>query len=199
MEEIEEFRDIVGYEGLYQISNFGRVKSLSRYVKCRYGSFRLLKEIILIPRLNDRGYLYINLYKNHIKKTHKIHQLVVKRFICEYNIKTHVAEHKDNNRLNNKLTNLRIVSQRDNMNNLINQSKYGSGVVKTINSKFISRIEINGKRVHLGIYVDNTKASQKYLEVKQQIEEIEKITRNYDFKRTKRNEYFIEFFPIIVV
>ena len=60
-----EFVDIKGYEGLYQINRKGEVKSLERYVKNSSGE-RLLKETIIKKFIKKTGYLYVNLYKNCI-------------------------------------------------------------------------------------------------------------------------------------
>ena len=68
----EVFKDITGFEGLYQVSNLGRVKSLN------YG--RTGKEKILSPG-NNWGYQMVSLYKNGIRKQFKIHRLVAETFI----------------------------------------------------------------------------------------------------------------------
>ncbi len=72
--------DIKGYEGLYQISNAGKVKSLGRYQKGRYGNLSFYKEKILKSALID-GYEALSLCKNAKGKTHWIHKLVAVHFI----------------------------------------------------------------------------------------------------------------------
>ena len=85
----EIWKDIKGYEGLYQISSLGRVKSL------HYG-----KEKILKLNKNNKGYLYIFLNKNGIRKHFYIHRLVAKAFISNpYNY--NCVNHKNENTLNN--------------------------------------------------------------------------------------------------
>ena len=74
----EEWRDIEGYEGLYQVSNLGRVKSLN-YRGCK-GNISILK-----PRLTKKGYETINLCKDGKVKNVKIHRLVAKKFITNTN------------------------------------------------------------------------------------------------------------------
>lgn len=95
-EEKEIWKDIQGYEGLYQISNLGKVKSLN------YN--RTKKERILIPVKTHDGYLIVSLYKNCIHKNFLIHRLVAQTFIenpdnlLEVN---HIDEDKTNNRADN--------------------------------------------------------------------------------------------------
>ena len=77
---VEIWKDIKGYEGLYQVSNLGRVKSLSIYRKnsvCEYYS----KEKILKPLKDKGGYLNVRLWKNKKGKTIKIHRLVACNFL----------------------------------------------------------------------------------------------------------------------
>ena len=73
----EEFRNIKGYEGLYQISNLGKVKSLKR----KLSDGRKLKEKILKPQTNNCGYLRVNLYKYRKMKSFLIHQLMAMAFL----------------------------------------------------------------------------------------------------------------------
>lgn len=91
----EIWKDIVGYEGLYQVSNFGRIKSLYNYRG---------KGNILIPRLK-RGYLTIGLRKNKIRKWKTIHRLIAQTFIPNpHNYP--VVNHKNENKLDNRIENL---------------------------------------------------------------------------------------------
>ena len=92
----EIWKDIKGFEGLYQVSNLGRVKSLKR----PYG----LKEKILKPQINDSGYYRIQLHKQSIKKTYRVHRLVWEAFngqIPEGLQVNHINEIKTDNRLSN--------------------------------------------------------------------------------------------------
>ena len=92
----EEWRDIKDYEGLYQVSNLGRVKSL----RGSYGNYR---EKILKP-VKNRGYLQVLLSKNSRKKRYAVHRLVAEAFIENPNnhpIINHKNEIKDDNRVEN--------------------------------------------------------------------------------------------------
>ena len=96
---IEEWRDIEGYEGLYQVSNLGRVKSLDRYVRQRY-AFVFVQGRVLTPMIDKDGYLRVNLYKDTKMKTHTIHRLVAQAFLPNPDNLPQV-NHKDEDKTNN--------------------------------------------------------------------------------------------------
>lgn len=77
---IEKWSDVIGYNGLYMISTFGRVKSLFRYAKCLNG-VRPIKEKIVKPFVTPKGYIRVGLSKNGKSLNHSIHILVAKSFI----------------------------------------------------------------------------------------------------------------------
>lgn len=101
----EIWKDIEGYEGLYQVSNFGRIKSLERYKKNNGGSITLISEIILKQSKNNRGYCRIHLCKDAHKKAFSVHRLVADAFVHNPNNLTDV-NHKDENKENNCADNL---------------------------------------------------------------------------------------------
>lgn len=72
---LEIWRDIKDYEGLYQVSNLGRVKSLERLIKKRNG-FRRIPETVLTTIKTEKGYLRVGLWKNGKCKKHSVHRLV---------------------------------------------------------------------------------------------------------------------------
>ena len=103
-EEYEVWRDIQGYEGIYQISSFGRVKSKERDVKGKDGKVRKLKESIRTPRKHLAGYWFLNLSKKGRVKGFSIHRLVALHFIPNPNgflEVNHIDGDKDNNRMSN--------------------------------------------------------------------------------------------------
>ncbi len=99
----EIWKDIAGYEGLYQISNTGKVKSLA-FTKF-WGGKPNPTDIILVQRQNPRGYLYVTLCKNLIGKSMRIHRLVIEAFIPN-TLNKPTANHIDGNCLNNNVENL---------------------------------------------------------------------------------------------
>ena len=103
VEKMEEtWKDIDGFVGYYQISNFGNVKSLNYQ---NHG-----KEKILKPKKNNKGYLWVELRKNGIKKCLLIHRLVASNFLENKN-NYEIVNHKDENPLNNSVLNLEWCTQ----------------------------------------------------------------------------------------
>lgn len=109
----EIWKDIKGYEGLYQISNLGRVKSLQRKVKNKNG-YRIIKEKILCNYKNNNGYYCVNLRKECNIDIRLIHRLIAEYFIPNPN-NYPIINHKDGNKLNNKIDNLEWCTQQHNI------------------------------------------------------------------------------------
>lgn len=147
MQEI--WKNIKDYEELYQVSNFGRVKSLR-------------KGIILKP-INNQNYLMVSLSKNSKCKHFSIHRLVITTFTFDSNL---TVNHKDLNSLNNNLENLEYVSIRDNTvhhrNSLTKKSKYTGVYWNKEKKKWAAQITINGKKIYLGRFNDEKDASIAY-------------------------------------
>lgn len=105
MENIEIWKDVKGYEGLYQVSNLGRVKSLERDVFNYRGTLmHHMEEKILVQRIGKRGYAYVNLYLNGKYKSIQTHRLVALAFIPNPENKpqvNHIDEVKTNNAVEN--------------------------------------------------------------------------------------------------
>ena len=107
---MEEWRYIEGYEGLYQVSNEGRIKSLNREIVYKDGRKKILPEKILHNFLSDLGYYHVMLSKNGIPKRYKVHRLVAKAFIPNPN-DLPIINHKDENPKNNTVENLEWCTQ----------------------------------------------------------------------------------------
>lgn len=105
---MEIWKDIKEYEGMYQISNYGRVKSLPRTIKKRK-----CEEIIKTPSVLPKGYLKVSLCKNGKPKYFFIHRLVAEAFIPNEN-NYPCVNHKDCNTSNNNVHNLEWVSYEEN-------------------------------------------------------------------------------------
>lgn len=101
---MEIWKDVVGYEGMYQVSNLGNVKSITRNVPWRYG----IKTVVgreMTKHTDKKGYLVVALSKNNIRKTKKIHRLVADAFIPNKNNLPFI-NHKDECKKNNHVNNL---------------------------------------------------------------------------------------------
>ena len=107
----EIWRTVIGYNGYYEVSNLGRVKSLTRKIKAAHFSKRTIKERILEQTITDKGYHTVSLCKNGRSNYRKVHRLVAEAFIPipdnlkEYKL-LHVC-HNDGNKSNNTVDNLR--------------------------------------------------------------------------------------------
>lgn len=110
---LEEWRQIKEYEGRYEISNLGRVKSLPRSVKRRGKTIRTLREKILTPQLHYRGYLKIDLNREGKYERFYIHRLVAMHFL-PFPIDCDVVNHIDCNKQNNYVSNLEWMTFKEN-------------------------------------------------------------------------------------
>lgn len=115
----EKWVDIIGYEGIYQVSNCGRVKSLDRIIYFtganQFGSFSTSKKIkgrIIQPSLNKDGYYQISLYKNGKAENKFVHQLVAIAFIPNPQNKPTV-NHRDGEKTNNNANNLEWATEKE--------------------------------------------------------------------------------------
>jgi hypothetical protein len=115
MEELEEWVDIIGYEGIYQVSDKGRVKRLSGHCLAKAGKYRTVAESILtcFPNKTRYNYLYVNLNNNGIKQ-YRVNVLVAKHFI-ENPLNLPEVNHIDGDKNNNQKTNLEWSTKLDNM------------------------------------------------------------------------------------
>jgi hypothetical protein len=103
---------VVGYEGHYEVSNFGRVRSVPRVVEGRWGPTKRLGCMLAIKPANGR-YLKVSLCKDGVLTQHQVHRLVLLAFVGEPP-KGFVCDHIDCDIRNNSLTNLRWLSSADN-------------------------------------------------------------------------------------
>lgn len=137
----EEWRDVVDYEGLYQVSNMGRVKSLPRKHQ--------LKTIILAQHPTGNGYLTVTFTKGRKRKNFRVHKLVAMTFL-PYIDGLNEINHIDENKLNNKLDNLMRCDRSFNVN-------YGSRNIvvgyklrnRPDHSKEVQQLDENGNIIRL--------------------------------------------------
>jgi len=182
MEEI--FKDIPNYEGLYQVSNLGRVKS---FIKFHGTTERILK-----PGKNHYGYLMVGLHNNGDKKTFQIHILVAMAFLghtpCGFKI---MVDHKNNIKNDNRLENLQLVTPRENASKdrKNKTSKYvGVSWLNRI-SKWISTIYFVDRTIHLGVFDTEIEAKNAYDKALSEWEQGLDLNLLYPKGRNKTSKY----------
>lgn len=167
----EIWKDIPNYEGMYQVSNLGNVKSLNRF-STRNGNTLFITGRLMSKSKSNNGYYTVSLTKSSVKKTFIVHQLVA---ICFLNHKPCgmklIIDHINDDKSDNRLENLQIVSAR--FNACKTQGKYSSkykGVSSNNKSnKWVSKIRINGKSIYLGCFKNEYDA---HLEYQRKLKEI---------------------------
>lgn len=132
--EGEEWRDVVGYEGLYEVSNFGRVYSLPKTWQCKGEKVIRGNEGMIRKQVMTKGYLRVSLVD---RKGCSVHRAVAMAFIPNPHNKPHI-DHIDGNKSNNIASNLRWCTRRENLNFDNWERPSSTGVKGVIATKFNS-------------------------------------------------------------
>ena len=111
----EEWKAIQGYEGIYEVSNFGNVRSLPRYKRGNFDSKVFIEGKTIKQVKNNRGYYIVQLSKNNKVKNFSVHRLVAEAFIPNPNNFPQV-NHKDEDKSNNRVSNLEWMTLKRNIN-----------------------------------------------------------------------------------
>jgi hypothetical protein len=173
MKEKEIWKDIPNYEGYYQVSSFGGVRSVDRVITKGNGVKQKTKGKVLKPlNIGNGWYVSVSLYKNKKVKQFKIHQLVAMAFLghkpCGFKL---VVNHKNFIKTDNRLENLEIVTMRENTS--YKQKKSSSQYTGVFLSKYntwVSKINYKDKHIHLGTFDCEKEASKQYQEALKAIE-----------------------------
>ena len=160
----EIWRPVVGYEGLYEVSSYGRVRSLDMYVKVGYGNYRLHKGKVLSPAKDTGGYLKVNLYCNGKQKTIDVHRLVAQAFLPNPDNLPQV-NHKDENKTNNRVENLEMCNAKYNLS-------YGTRNIRERDTK-----------IKNGYYTGLSKEEYRKKWCQENKDKIREINRRYYLKR----------------
>jgi hypothetical protein len=167
MEEI--WKDIDGYSGIYQISNFGRVKALPRQVNAKNGSTRTTPEVVMQHEINFNGYPTVKLVLDGKKMRHRIHLLVWDAFGNGIrNGKRVVVDHIDNNKTNCHISNLQLLSGRENIIKAKKRIERLTGAYFNGNVWF-SKIKIGSAYKYLGSFKSEIEAHNAYMKEKELI------------------------------
>lgn len=135
----EKWKDIKGYEGIYQVSNYGNVRVLDRYV-WNHNGFVKREGKILKPSLNKHGYKDVTLSKDNVRKKHRVNRLVAEAFIENPENKEQV-NHIDRDKTNNNVNNLEWVTRQENITHayLLNNENSNMILLKDDSEKAISQ------------------------------------------------------------
>ena len=160
----EFWKDVVGYEGSYIISSLGRVKSLKRIIPRKTG-FHTKPEKHLRRYNNGNGYLTILLYNNLGNKRFYIHRLLLLCFKENSNL---VVDHKNHIKSDNRLINLRYLTQRDNTSNRkYNKTPFIGVYFCKRDNTYKAVIKLEGETYLLGSGSNPQELSDRYLKAKE--------------------------------
>nr|DAU05690.1 MAG TPA: homing endonuclease [Caudoviricetes sp.] len=137
----EKWKDIAGFEGFYQVSNFGSVRTVTRN-QWNGNSWHLVRSRVIKPSVQNSGYLRLVLSANGTKKYKTVHRLVAEAFLDKPDVNENlVVNHKDENKLNNRADNLEWVTIRENntynkRQEKISAKKRENGVYERLSKQF---------------------------------------------------------------
>jgi len=163
--QTENWKDVPDYEGYYQASTLGNIRTVKRFKVDSLGRKMTSKSIVLKQFLNKSGYLSVGLWKNGCFKNYHIHKIIAITFLNHKKCKhKEVVDHINDIKIDNRLENLQLVTAR--FNTRKTQGNYSSiykGVCwnKKL-KKWISSIGINNKRIYLGLFINEIDASNAY-------------------------------------
>jgi hypothetical protein len=160
---METWKAIPGYEGLYEMSTCGKVKSLNYH---KTGKTQELKQ-----GKGRKGYLGVALVKDGKKKNFRVHQLMGITFLGHIpnGMKTVVDHIDNNNRTDNSLENLQIITNRENISKDKKRDLPTGVYFYPFLKKYVAKININKKLKHLGCYLTPEEASSAYKQALQNL------------------------------
>lgn len=182
----EIWRDVAEYEGYYQVSNLGNVRSVERTV-ARSNYFVVLKSQVLKPAIRTAGYLFVNLSKDSKVKTKNIHRLVADAFLPNPQCKQEV-NHKNGNKTDNNINNLEWCSRSENMihsYDVLGNRRFGKDNPR---AKVILQIK-NGKVIgrFYGCYEAERMTGVKYGNINQCCNHRRKTANKYEWRYENEN------------
>ena len=135
----EIWKDIPGYEKLYQVSNLGNIRSLDKRIKCKGKGTRLLKGKVKKQDVSVHGYCQINLTREKGTRKFFVHRLVLMAFVGDSKLP---VNHKNGNKLDNRLENIEYCTYSENT-----KHAYKNGLLKPLSSEKAHKSKLNKKKV----------------------------------------------------
>lgn len=162
----EVWLPVKGYEGLYDVSNMGNVRSIERMTFRKNGKQNgTVRSKILKPLIDQNGYCRVRLYLDYKWTQFRVHRLVMIAFVEDSDLS---VDHINSDKKDNRLSNLRYLSQRRNNIEARKKMKSSSSHIGVslckVTGKWRSNITINGKQKSLGRFENEIDASKKYQE-----------------------------------
>lgn len=162
--EQEIWKDIIGYEGLYQVSSLSRVKRVQREVYHPLNGTYIRKELMKQPYINKKGYCIVGLSNNGVKVNMKLHRIVASAFIPNPNNYPQI-NHKNGNKSDNRVVNLEWCTGKHNIQHAVKnglkpvtdrQRKSASDMMKKKvgGLNYAAKLVVN---IESGIFYDTTK------------------------------------------
>lgn len=168
---MEVWKEIKGYEGLYEVSNLGKIKSCEKIIYyLNSDKIRRLQKEKIMSYGSGNGYYIVTLYNNGKLKKYYVHQLVAMSFLNHTPNKLElVVDHINNNRLDNNVNNLQVITHSNNIRKGLKRkdnttSKYKGVYLEKRTGNYISSIVINNKKIYIGAFKTELEAHNKYIE-----------------------------------
>ena len=191
----EEWRDVPNYEGYYQVSDLGRVRSLDRVITYSNGQKRFYKGRIRDGSINKYGYRQTTLTVNDKGRNFRFSQLVAMAFLGHKPDGNNlVIDHVNGDKSDDRVENLQIVTHRANSTTCFRSDKgsfsseYAGVSWDKSRSKWLARIQDNGVNVYLGYYDTEIEASNTYQEALSKIKDGSLNPDDYKPKHTSKHK-----------
>lgn len=139
----EQWAPVEGWEGCYEVSSLGNVRSLPREFRSKDGKLRKIKGGVLKPRPSKSGHLYVSLKRPGSYRESLIHRLVAQAFLYNPDEHPHVL-HWDDNPANNSVSNLRWGSDWDNRKDALRNGSLSGGILTDSQVREIKSLCVEG-------------------------------------------------------